>query len=231
MSGKKSPPWNSSMKNLGELVQKAGLRLRISRAAPISATRGTPVDPPVPKAEKPREATEEELFTAAMDGVARASWRHLSHPSGKRARRFRPDPELEDRRLMQQALDEATPIAIPEHPEYIEGWVGGIGKRFLPNLRNGLYSIQGQIDLHGMTRAEAEIAVEEYVIRMSRYRSCCVKIIHGRGINSPADRATLKESLQRLLSTRRMSKYVLAYASAPARDGGVGAVYVLLGRG
>ena len=57
-----------------------------------------------------------------------------------------------------------------------------------------------------------------------------MKIIHGRGINSPADSATLKESLQRLLSTRRMSRYVVAYASAPSRDGGVGAVYVLLSR-
>jgi len=63
---------------------------------------------------------------------------------------------------------------------------------------------------------------------MSRLRSCCIKIIHGRGINSPTENATLKASLQRLLATRRMSRYVVAYASAPLRDGGVGAVYVLL---
>lgn len=121
-------------------------------------------------------------------------------------------------------------MAIPNHPEYIEGWVGTTGKRFLPNLRNGIYSIQGQIDLHGYSRVEAEIAVEDFIRRMSRFRSCCVKIIHGRGINSPTDRATLKRSLQRLLVTRRMSRYVVAYASAPLRDGGVGAVYVLLMR-
>ena len=125
-------------------------------------------------------------------------------------------------------MDEDTPIPILEHPEYIEGWIGVTGKRVLPNLRNGLYSIQGQIDLHGMNREEAQIAVEEYIVQMSRFRSCCIKIIHGRGINSPADRATLKESLQRFLSTRRMSNYVVAYASAPSRDGGVGCVYVLI---
>jgi DNA-nicking Smr family endonuclease len=230
MSSKVKPPVNNLIQNLGELVREAGLRLRASEMSPIASTRKAVDPPPLPDKEKPREASEEELFAAAMDGVRRASWKHLPRGASRRTRGAAPDPELEDRRLMEEALDECTPIAIPDHPEYIEGWIGGIGKLYLPNLRNGLYSIQGQIDLHGMSRAEAEAAVEEYVKRMSRYRSCCVKIIHGRGINSPADRATLKESLQRLLSTRRMSRYVVAYASAPARDGGVGAVYVLLGK-
>ena len=49
---------------------------------------------------------------------------------------------------MQEAMNEDSPITIIDHPEYIEGWVGTEGKRFLPKLRNGLYSIQGQIDLH-----------------------------------------------------------------------------------
>jgi DNA-nicking Smr family endonuclease len=132
--------------------------------------------------------------------------------------------------LMQAAMDENSPMDILDHPEYIEGWIGVSGQRFLPKLRNGLYSIQGQIDLHGLNKSEAQIAVENYVMQMSRVHSCCIKIIHGRGINSPTDRATLKESLQRLLSTRRMSRYVVAYASAPSCDGGVGAVYVLLCR-
>jgi DNA-nicking Smr family endonuclease len=231
MSGKKRSSVHTSMKNLGELVHEAGLRLKVSEKTATERKQNTADEPPDFASQRFQESTDEELFSAAMDEVHRVSWRHPRHTAPRRPRKPGTDPELEDRRLMQEALDESTPIAIPEHPEYIEGWIGGIGKRFLPNLRNGIYSIQGQIDLHGMSRLEAEAAVEEYVIRMSRYRSCCIKIIHGRGINSPADRATLKDSLQRLLSTRRMSKYVVAYASAPARDGGVGAVYVLLGRG
>lgn len=129
---------------------------------------------------------------------------------------------------MQAAMDESVPISVIHHPEYIEGWIGVAGRRFLPNLRNGLYSIQGQIDLHGLARDEARTAVEEFIAHMARYRSCCVKIIHGRGINSPNDRAILKENLQRWLRNRRMSHHVVAYASAPVADGGVGAVYVLL---
>lgn len=129
---------------------------------------------------------------------------------------------------MQAALDGDPGLNVLDHPEYIEGWVGVAGRRLLPNLRSGTYSIQGQIDLHGLGRNEARATVEEFVDRMSKFRSCCVKIIHGRGINSPNDRAVLKENLQRWLSTRRFARHVVAYASAPLNDGGVGALYVLL---
>ena len=92
-------------------------------------------------------------------------------------------------------------------------------KRFLPNLRNGLYSIQGQIDLHGLTRAEARITVEDFIVRLARFPSCCVKIIHGRGINSRTDTPVLKENLQRWLSTRRMARppsgYFLSFDLRP----------------
>lgn len=215
------------MSRLGELIVKAGLNLRRPEDARPPAPESIPKARP---AAKPAVPDDDEAFAAAMQGVDRVSWRHDLHPGSRPPKAPRPDPELEDRRLMQEAIESDVPISIPDHPEYIEGWVGVAGKRFLPNLRNGLYSIQGQLDLHGLNRVEAQAAVEEYIINMSRFRSCCVKIIHGRGINSPSDRATLKEALQRLLSTRRMSRYVVAYASAPSRDGGVGAVYVLLSR-
>jgi len=123
------------------------------------------------------------------------------------------------------------PTEISNHPEYIEAWVDLRGRRYLPALRVGSYSIQDCLDLHGLSREEARIAVEEFVLSVPRAVSCCVKIVHGRGINSPGDRAVLKESLQRWLMTRRMARKVVAYASAPVSDGGVGAVYVILRRG
>lgn len=217
---------NGTLDQLKELVHKAGVRLK-SRQPPSPS----PIPEPKPAVAETRpEISDARLFVEAMDGVQRVAWRHNPHPSSRLSRSAVHDTEAEEQKLMQEAVSGENPIETLDHPEYIEGWVGSAGKRFLPKLRTGLYSIQGQIDLHGLNRAEAQIAVEDYIIRMSRFRPCCIKIIHGRGINSPADRTTLKESLQSLLSTRRMSRYVVAYASAPARDGGVGAVYVLLSR-
>ena len=128
---------------------------------------------------------------------------------------------------MQAALEGDPVPSMLDHPEYIEGWVDLAGKRFLPHLRSGLYSIQGQIDLHGLSQAEARQLVDAFIVNMSRFRECCVKIIHGRGLNSN-DKAVLKDSLQRWFSTRRLARHVVAYASAQAQDGGVGAIYVLL---
>jgi DNA-nicking Smr family endonuclease len=233
MSAKAKPITNRSLSQLADAVSKAGIRLKPhDKQLPPAATEVRQAETKIPA--EINEVSDEDAFISAMNGVHRASWRHDLHPSSKPmpAGPGDPaaDPASEARRLMQAAVEQDSPIPIPDHPEYIEGWVGVAGKKFLPNLRNGLYSIQGQIDLHGLSRGEAQIAVEDYIMRMSRFRSCCIKIIHGRGINSPTDRATLKDALQRLLSTRRMSRYVVAYASAPSKDGGVGAVYVLLSK-
>ncbi len=217
---------DSRLSRLAEIVANAGLHLESPQDKPV-----VPAEPP-PETEPPQEtASDDEVFARAMENVERTSWKHpRAAPEPPSSMVPADNTGSEERRLMEAAAQGIPAMTVLDHPEYIEGWIGVAGKRFIPNLRNGLYSIQGQIDLHGLSREEARAAVEDFVVRMSRFRSCCVKIIHGRGINSPSDRAVLKESLQRWLSTRRMSRHVVAYASAPLRDGGVGAVYVLLRR-
>ena len=207
---------------LGEVVQKAGIRLRSSEEkAPLPEPR--PAQQP-----KPSNSGEETSFLEAMEGVERMSWNRKESVLPKPVPPAGEDPELQQARLMREAMDEDVPIPIPDHPEYIEGWIGVSGKRYLPNLRNGMYSIQGQIDLHGLNRAEARAEVESFIVRMSRFRPCCVKIIHGRGINSPPNSPTLKDHLPKLLAARKMSRYVVAYASSSPCDGGVGSMYVLI---
>ncbi len=205
---------------LEKLVKDAGLHL----GKKPEEVRKIPI--PIKETSEATFETEEEMFSREMEGVLRP---HFKVP----VRQPLPPPvlkdaEAENQRLMESALAGDPALRVSEHPEYIEGWVGVSAKKYLPGLRSGMYSIQGQIDLHGLSRDEARRAVEEFVERMSRFRPCCVKIIHGRGINSPKDRAILKESLQRWLATRRLGRHVVAYASAPLNDGGVGAIYVLL---
>jgi DNA-nicking Smr family endonuclease len=229
MSEKTKFTSGNSFSSLNALVKEAGIRLK-SEEKPAPQRKSAP--PKFSDEQKQRiDCTDDDLFSQAMGGVERTIWRRLPHASLKPVpSAAAEDPDAEARRLMQAAVDENHPMEILDHPEYIEGWIGVAGKRFLPKLRNGFYSIQGQLDLHGLSREEAQKSVEEYITNMSRFHSCCVKIIHGRGINSPTDRAILKKSLQQLLSTRKMSRHVVAYASAQFNDGGVGAVYVLLSR-
>jgi DNA-nicking Smr family endonuclease len=54
-----------------------------------------------------------------------------------------------------------------------------------------------------------------------------VLIIHGRGLSSPGE-PVLKPLLEERLNRDGWRKWVLAYTSARACDGGAGATYVLL---
>jgi DNA-nicking Smr family endonuclease len=227
MAQRKTNAVRGSMSQLDALVRKSGIHLAVGSGSQNSKSPCIK-EPASRLKEIPRERSEPETFFEAMSDVERLYWNRKSHSSSLPAFKPDEDPELEHRRMMREAFENAIPVPTLEHPEYIEGWIGIAGKRYLPNLRSGLYSIQGQIDLHGLNQTEAQAAVERYIIRMSRFRPCCIKIIHGRGINSPVGRPTLKESLPRLLSTRRLSRFVVAYASAAPGDGGVGSLYVLL---
>src|SRR5437899_1021131 len=112
------------------------------------------------------DGNEEQLFERAMRDVVRVAWRHDPVPSLLPSPRPASNGELEDHKLMGAAMGDRD-ASIVDHPEYIEGWVGVAGKRYLPRLREGLYSIQGQVDLHGLTREEVRRVVEDFIRRMS----------------------------------------------------------------
>lgn len=112
--------------------------------------------------------------------------------------------------------------------ERIEGAARGVDRQLVKQLRNGSFAVQAHIDLHGKTRAEAHIVVENFLAECRMRKHRCVLIVHGRGLNSKDQIPILKESLKLWLARGRISRAVLAFCSARPVDGGVGAVYVLL---
>jgi DNA-nicking Smr family endonuclease len=101
----------------------------------------------------------------------------------------------------------------------------GVDRRELRKLKRGHYPVGSRIDLHGMTASEAVAHVKHFIedSRHSQHRAVC--IVHGRGLHSDANVAVLRGRVREWLRSHRA---VLAYADAPASDGGAGAVYVLL---
>ncbi len=114
--------------------------------------------------------------------------------------------------------------------EYMEGVAPGVDERLVQRLHRGDFAIQEQIDLHGYTVEEAKILLDRFLNRAYVRGLRCVRLIHGRGKNSPDNRPVLKENVQVWLSQGRLSRLVLAFVTAPVRDGGAGAAYVLLRR-
>ncbi len=96
----------------------------------------------------------------------------------------------------------------------------------LKRLRRGDYRVQREIDLHGLTVAEAMQALRQFLIDALEQRVRCVRIIHGKGLRSRHRGPVLKSAVSAVL---RRTGAVLAFVSARPVDGGTGAVYVLLG--
>ncbi len=102
--------------------------------------------------------------------------------------------------------------------------VKGSSPDLIPKLRKGQWPVQAYLDLHGMQRDAARSALADFLHRskLARLRSVC--IIHGKGINSRQP-AVLPEKVRSWLS---QSELVQAFCPANAKDGGDGAVQVLL---
>ena len=95
----------------------------------------------------------------------------------------------------------------------------------LTKLRRGHFSVDAEIDLHGMTGAEAKAALREFLTEAVHRRMTCIRIIHGKGRRSGPRGPVLKNVVNQWL--QRIDQ-IQAFASARQVDGGSGAVYVLL---
>ena len=101
----------------------------------------------------------------------------------------------------------------------------GLSRQVLRRLRRGHWAIQEGLDLHGMNRDQAAVAVAAFLHACAGRGLRCVRIVHGRGLGSHNREPVLKAKLRNWLPQRQE---VLAYCQAPASEGGSGALLVLL---
>ena len=120
---------------------------------------------------------------------------------------------------------------VADDGERIEGRRVDVPIDVLRRLRRGRLPIDGRLDLHGFGVREARRQVEKLFLRTMRVRGeRCVMVIHGRGEHSPHGAGVLRGEIGAWLSQGSASEHVAAFVTAIARDGGEGAVYVLLRR-
>jgi len=123
------------------------------------------------------------------------------------------------------ALQDAREDEIGDGEGYLVHARPGVQTRVLRRLKRGQYSVEARLDLHGHTRDEARAAVVAFLHRQRRRGARCVCIVHGKGYRSAQGRAVIKHHLAAWL---RQLEEVTAFCSALPRDGGTGALYVLL---
>ncbi|HVI91570.1 MAG TPA: Smr/MutS family protein, partial [Dongiaceae bacterium] len=110
----------------------------------------------------------------------------------------------------------------------------GIDKRQADRFRGGRLEIDGKIDLHGRTQAEAHDALHDFIHRAHRAGKRCLLVITGKGgtkmIGGETTRGVLRQAVPRWLNEPGLRRFILAFDHARPQHGGEGALYVLLKR-
>lgn len=131
----------------------------------------------------------------------------------------------DDARVMEELLaesDEASSFHSGDELKYLKQ---GYPPQLLRRLRRGEFSIQEELDLHGLIAQEAKPAVHSFINEAANTGISAIRIVHGKGLHSRDKKPVLKNLI---LGWLRKNQYVIAVCSTPANDGSTGAIYVLI---
>jgi len=172
----------------------------------------------------PIDDDELSLFRDAVKDVRRSAPSEHVTLQGRRLSTRPRFSEADDREVLRELLAEPDPEML-ESGDTLTYRSPGIQDGVLRRLRRGHYRIENELDLHGLNRDRAKLAMSAFLAQCLDRGQRCVRIIHGKGNGSPNSGPVIKSLLDGWLRKRQD---VLAFCSARPVDGGTGAVYVLL---
>ena len=212
----------SAIKDLkGLKAVKAEMEARVKLAKELDAAR---------KAAAAKAKAEEEFFARAVGMVKPLPPKHRpGHRASLPLVQAAPiavQHQLDELAVMREALsDEFDVETLLDTDDALSYRRAGIGTDVTRKLRIGGWSIQGQVDLHGLRREEAREALVDFIKDAARMGWRCVRVVHGKGLGSPGKTPVLKAKVQSWLIQKQE---VLAFVQARPAHGGAGALVVLL---
>ncbi len=177
------------------------------------------------EAERRRRA-EEDLFKRAAGAV-----KPIRQPPRVPLATEQPAPipvqqQLDDQRVLLESLsDEFDASTLLDVDDAMSFRRPGIGTDVTRKLRQGHWSIQRELDLHGLRRDDAREILGTFIRDAHKHGVRCVRVVHGKGLGSPGKVPVLKGKVHSWLIQKNE---VLAFVQARADEGGAGAVVVLL---
>jgi DNA-nicking Smr family endonuclease len=176
--------------------------------------------------EQQRRERESRLFELAVGPVRPLPHHrrvvHSSVPVSPEPRQRQLDEDAVMREALSDEFDVETLLHTDDQLSYRRP---GLGPDVMRKLREGHWSIQKQIDLHGLRVDEAREALGRFVRESHHLGLRCVRVVHGKGLGSPGRAPVLKGRVLRWLVQK---KEVLAFVQARPAEGGAGALVVLL---
>jgi len=173
---------------------------------------------------KPISQSDINLFREAVGKVTPVNDDRVP-PTHRRRKPYPRSRQQDDAQVMRDLLSDIHDPADVETGDELLYMRPGLQHGVFRKLRRGQLSVGAELDLHGMTVAIARQALGEFLQRCANNRIRCVRIVHGKGRGSQQRQPVLKNKVNGWL---RQWDPVLAFCSTPPRDGGTGAIYVLL---
>jgi len=124
----------------------------------------------------------------------------------------------------------ATLVAPPKPATPSPPPLATLGRKTKKRIARGAHAIDGRLDLHGMTQAEAHDALFGFLRAKQAGGSKVVLVITGKGARGgdAGGRGVLNRMVPLWLRLPEFRGVILGFESAAARHGGEGALYVSL---
>jgi len=177
------------------------------------------------------EVADEEVFMAAMQGVKEmdgSGGRQVTPKTETTPKSSAIDPEEDARKDLKRLLRGDVEFELEYTEDFMYGYVRGLDIKTFQQLKSGSLDTGSHLDLHGMTTDQAQESLL-FFIRESYFQDHrCVLVVTGRGKNSPGGQSILRRETETWLTRDPLKQVVLAFCTAQPKDGGAGAIYILL---
>ena len=173
-----------------------------------------------------RREAEHQLFSRAVGAIRPLRTRERLHLSDPPPLPLPVQHWLDEERVLRESISDDFDVStLLDTDDQLSFRRPGIGVEITQRLRAGHWSIQRQLDLHGLRVDEAREALGQFIRNAHKNGMRCVRVVHGKGLGSPGKSPVLKSRVQRWLVQKNE---VLAFVQARPMDGGAGALLVLL---
>ena len=173
-----------------------------------------------------KRQAERQLFSLSVGAITPLRSRNLIDTAPEPIPPLPMQHWLDEERVLRESISDDFDVStLLDTDDQLSFRRPGIGVEITRRLRSGHWSIQRQLDLHGLRTDEAREALGQFIRHAHKIGARCVRVVHGKGLGSPGKSPVLKSRVQRWLVQKNE---VLAFVQARPAEGGAGALVVLL---
>ena len=181
-----------------------------------------------PPPERQISRREADLLRHVMADVAPLPGREVALPAAEAP--VEPPPPRPAPPVARSRPTPPAPPPVPRLPEIGPGDRVGVDKRTAKRLKRGQLAVEARMDLHGLTQEEAHRALSAFVQGSQAAGRRCVLVITGKGLRPDGTVGVLRAAVPHWLNQPDLRERIVAFTHATPRDGGEGALYLLLKR-